>query len=294
MKRILVIGGTKFFGIHTVNALIDQGYDVTVATRGSRNKPFGDNVKYITVDHTDPENMKQALSGTSFDVVIDKIAYCSNDIKYALDVLNCGKYIQMSSTAVYSPKHINTVEDDYNPKAQKLIWCTRADFPYDEVKRQAENALFQVYENQKAIAVRCPFVVGKDDYTKRLRFYVEHTIKGIPMFIDNIDCQMGYIDSREAGEFLAFLVSSDFSGAVNACSHGTVSLKEIIGYVEKTTGTKAVLSDDGDNAPYNGEVEYSINTDLAESLGYKFSSLKDWIYDLLDYYILTIQSEIIQ
>lgn len=38
-------------------------------------------------------------------------------------------------------------------------------------------------------------------------------------------------------------------------------------------------------APYNGEPEYSINTDKAEKTGYRFSNLKDWIYELLDYYI---------
>ena len=52
-----------------------------------------------------------------------------------------------------------------------------------------------------------------------------------------------------------------------------------------STGTKAVITTDGDNAPYNSEPEYSINTEKAENLGYKFSNLKDWIFDLLDNYI---------
>ena len=29
----------------------------------------------------------------------------------------------------------------------------------------------------------------------------------------------------------------------------------------------------------------SINTDKAEALGFGFSDLKDWIYELIDYYI---------
>ncbi len=35
--------------------------------------------------------------------------------------------------------------------------------------------------------------------------------------------------------------------------------------------------EDGEPAPYNGEPEYSINTAKAESLGYQFSVLEDWI-----------------
>lgn len=52
--------------------------------------------------------MRNALADKEYDVVIDKIAYCSNDIKSALDVIHCRKYIYMSTTAVYQPKHINT------------------------------------------------------------------------------------------------------------------------------------------------------------------------------------------
>lgn len=283
--RVLVIGGTRFFGIHTVNALLAQGHDVTLATRGNSKNVFGNKVSYICIERTDPESMRNALAGHHFDIVIDKLAYCSNDIKYALDALDCDKYIQMSSTAIYEPKHIDTKENDFNPLSKQLIWCGRFDFPYDEIKRQAECALWQKYNHKNFIAVRYPFVIGIDDYTKRLLFYIEHTINGIPMNIDNIDCQMGYIESKEAGEFMAFLVDSDYTGAINGCSNGTISLKEVIEYVEKKCNVKAVLSADGDKGPYNGEVEYSINTDLAKSIGYNFSNLNDWIYDLIDHYI---------
>ena len=46
-----------------------------------------------------------------------------------------------------------------------------------------------------------------------------------------------------------------------------------------------VIDGNGEVAPYNGEPEYSINTDKAKELGYRFSDLQDWIYELLDYYI---------
>ena len=55
--------------------------------------------------------------------------------------------------------------------------------------------------------------------------------------------------------------------------------------MEQKTGTKAVIDKNGDAAPYNGEPEYSINTDKAKELGYRFSKLHEWIYELLDYYI---------
>lgn len=290
--KILVIGGTKFFGIPMIKELIAQGHDITIATRGRVKDNFGKEVSRVILDRTDEKNIKEVLGGKSYDVIIDKIAYCSNDIKYTLDVVKCKKYINMSTVSVYKDFHLNIVEEEFNPEKKELIWCNGKDFSYDEIKRQAECALHQKYNNINAVSVRYPFVIGKDDYTQRLFFYIEHVIKDIPMWIDNIDCQMGYIDSEEAGKFLAFLVDKDYIGALNGCSDGTISIREILDYVENKTGKKAILEKTKEVAPYNGVPEYSVNTEKAKQLGFQFKNLKDWIYDLLDYYIeLAIKSE---
>ena len=286
--KILVLGGTRFFGIHMVNDLIAKGHEVTIATRGRAPDNFGDKVTRITLERTDAASVREALAGKHFDVIVDKIAYCSNDIKTLLDVAYCDRYIYMSSTAVYEPKRIDTKEEDFDGVTPELRWCDRKDFPYDVIKRHAEYALWQEYADRKWVAVRYPFVIGEDDYTKRLLFYVEHAMKQQPLYIDNIDAQMGFIRSDEAGKFMSFLVDNDFTGAVNGASHGTISMREVLDYVEKQTGRRALLSsdsEDGDKAPYNGESEYSINTDKAEELGFKFTTLKDWIYELIDHYI---------
>ena len=285
MKKVLVLGGTRFFGIHMVNALLEDGHDVTIATRGNASDSFGDRVKRLKVERTDPESMKQVLAGEHFDVVIDKLAYCSNDIKYAMYALDCDRYIHMSSTAVYDPKKLNTTEEDFDGNKRPVVWCNRPDFPYDEIKRQAEYALWQEYADRNWVAVRYPVVLGEDDYTGRLKFYVDHVKNSVPMNIDNIDRQMSFIKSDEAGKFMAFLVGAEVQGAVNGASSGTISIKEILEYVEKKTGKKVKLDAKGDVAPYNGEPEFSINTEKASTLGFEFSNISEWIYDLLDYYI---------
>ena len=288
--KILVLGGTRFFGIHMVRELLTQGHDVTIATRQQAKDEFGDRVHRIVVERTNPVSMKEAFLGMHFDVVYDKIAYCSNDIKYAMEAISCDKYIHMSSTSVYEPKGMDTKEDDFDGRIRELVWCDRFDFSYEEIKRQAESALWQAYPDRKWVAVRYPFAIGEDDYTERLKFYVEHTMKGIPMHIDNVDYQMGYIRSDEAGKFMAFLSDKDITGAINGSSSGTISLQEIISYVEGKTGAKAVLAKDGEEAPYNGEPEYSINTDKARKLGFVFTNVRDWIFELLDYYMELIAS----
>lgn len=79
--------------------------------------------------------MKNALQGKSFDVVSDKIAYCSNDINYVMNYVDCNRYIQMSSTSIYELKHWNTLETDFDGHAAELVWCDRKAFPYEEIKR---------------------------------------------------------------------------------------------------------------------------------------------------------------
>ncbi len=283
--KILVLGGTRFFGIRMVQDLLKMGHEVAIGTRGLSKDPFGEQVKRIALDRSNGESLRQALQGKRFDLVIDKIAYCSNDIKRLLDFIDCQKYIYMSTTAVYAPKKINLVEEDFDPLAMDLVWCERKDFPYGQVKMQAEAAITQKYPGQKYIAVRYPVVLGKDDYTKRLLFYAEHVARSVPMYIDNLDAQMSFIRSDEAGAFMAFLADKNFCGAVNGASKGTVSLREIIEFLEKKTGKKALLSADGEAAPYNGESEFSVNTDKAKALGFEFSDVNDWIYDLLEYFL---------
>ena len=64
-----------------------------------------------------------------------------------------------------------------------------------------------------------------------------------------------------------------------------MSIKEILDYIYVKTGKQAIIAENGDTAPYNGESEYSLNTDKAKSAGYEFSEIKDRIYKLIDYYI---------
>lgn len=66
---------------------------------------------------------------------------------------------------------------------------------------------------------------------------------------------------------------------------GVTGVIKYIRLLKKKTGAKEVIDKTGDNAPYNGEPQYSINTEMAKGLGFRFSVLHNWIYELLDYYI---------
>lgn len=280
--NILMIGGTRFFGLYTVRQLIGSGHHVTIATRGSHGNPFGGKTAHIMMDRTDEASVKRAIGNQHYDLIIDKVAYSSNDVRALLKYAHCQRYLQMSSCAVYSKEHLLIREAEFDPAAYPLVWSDRTP-DYAEGKRQAERAALEFLDGGQCTFVRYPVVMGPNDYTGRLRFYAEHIRSGIPMRIDAPECRASYIYETEAGAFIAYLAEHPVSGAVNGCSVGGISQGEITAYIEKKTGRKAILSEDGDPVPYNGFcADVSYDCTKAEGTGFAFSPLSAWIAPLLD------------
>lgn len=282
---ILVIGGTRYFGIPMVEELLREGHRVTIATRGLTPDKFGIRVGRIQLDLTDETSVRNALKGKRYDAVIDKMGYCSNEIKWILESVDCERFVHMSTAGVYNLDHFNIKEEEYDGSQGDLVWCNRRELSYDEVKRNAERALCQVYNDRNWAALRAPFVLGKGDYTNRLQFYVTHVVKQKPMFINNLDAQFCVAYRDEVSDLLALLAQSDYKGPINGCSDGLLTIREILSYVEQATGKRSVLDMNGDPAPYNNTKDNSLNTDRAKNLGIIFRNVHSWIYQLLDEYI---------
>ena len=286
-KKILVLGGTKLNGIELVKELVRLGNDVTIATRGRRKDVFGESVKRIILDRSNEQSMRSELENKYFDVIFDNTAYCSNYVKYLLDYVKCGKYIQLSSIAVYKKRTIGLTEEDFNPLEYDLKWQDVSDGTYGEGKRQAEAALCQQYNNIQSVMVRIPYVSKTD----RIYFYVKNTIHGIPMNINNERRGFTFIRSEEIGKFLCWIANQNYRGPINLASKGIVTIGMIIEYVENKTGKKAIYSKSGKIPPFR-EKTFNLRMDKAENLGYKPSDLDDWFWNLLDEYIELALSEL--
>ncbi len=147
----------------------------------------------------------------------------------------------------------------------------------------AERAVFEFMDPANISFVRYPIVMGENDYTGRLDFYIEHIRDQKPMNIDDIDMKMAFIYEKDAGDFIAYLAEHFVPGPINGCSKEAIKISDIIEYIEKRLGKKAVINKQGDDAPYNGiEDTLSFNTEKAESIGYRFYNLKEWLYPLID------------
>ncbi|WP_072179805.1 NAD-dependent epimerase/dehydratase family protein [Bacillus cereus] len=286
LKKVLVLGGTRFFGKHLVEALLKDGHDVTIATRGIKEDSFGGTVKRLIVDREDEKQLASCLEGKSYDIVYDNLCYSSNAAKIICEVLRgkTRKYVMTSSMAVYAPA-LNLSEEEFNPYEYAIVYGDRNDFNYGEGKRVAEAVVFQ-QATFPVVAVRFPVVIGENDYTKRLQFYVEHIVRKEPVAVNHLDGELSFIHEEAAGEFLAWCGMKDIEGPINACSNGVVSSREILHFIEENTGIKSLVQEVGDHvAPYNEVTNCTLHNGKANELGFQFRELKVEIEKVLRYYI---------
>lgn len=283
--KILVLGGTKFFGKRLVENWIEAGEEVTIGTRGLAEDPFEDKVRRLTLDRSDGNSLKKTAGSEQWDIVYDQIAYSPDDAWNAIEAFgeDIKKYIFTSSMSVYEQGE-DQREEAFNPFEYDLKTGSREEFSYGEGKKLAEAVFFQKAPFP-VTAVRFPIVMGTDDYTERLLFHIRHIKKQKPFYIPNLDTKLSFISSQEAAEFLFWAGRNPLRGPVNACADGEISLESLIGLIEKETGQKALISsnkDEADPSPYGIPSSWTMDNGKASAAGFPFSNLNNWIRPLIN------------
>ena len=257
MKKVLVIGGTRFFGRKLVELLIADGHDVTIVTRGQLANPFGDKVKHLIVNRRDTEAFSTAVEGEYYDIVYDNICYSQNEAKAFCDI--------------------------FNGKVDKLVFTSTIATYAADGKAQCE-AVFFKYATCPVVAVRFPIVMGVDDYTERLHFHVKHIVNKEVIGFVNMDAEMSFILAQEAGQFLKWAGLTNVEGPFNATAQGTISLQALIMLVEKATGNQAkivLVENDEIRSPYAVPASWYMTAEKAQQAGFVFSKLNDWLPGLI-------------
>ena len=286
MKKILVLGGTRFFGKKLVERLILAGHEVTIVTRGKSEVPFESQVTHIKVNRLDEDAFRGALEG-QWDLVYDNICYSPNEAKVLCDILK-GKTKKLIFTSTLSTYEIDgrvKKEEDFDPFHYDIKMGDQKDFSYGEGKRQAE-AVFFKYASFPVVAVRFPIVMGEDDYTRRLHFHTEKVKKGEGMAFINLDAKMSFILADEAAEFLEWAGFSDIEGPFNATAKGSISLRDLLSLVEQATGKQAIITleedDTVEKSPYAIPNDWYMTSEKAEKAGFEFSELSSWLPGLVE------------
>jgi nucleoside-diphosphate-sugar epimerase len=140
--RALFIGGTGFISTAASRTAIAEGIELYLLNRGSRpaNLPGS---HHLTGDVHRPEDVRAALQGLEFDVVVDWIAFTPDDIERDLALFRgrVEQYVFISSASAYQkpPEHYLITESTplHNP-----YW------EYSRSKIACEERLMQAYREE--------------------------------------------------------------------------------------------------------------------------------------------------
>jgi len=180
--RVLIVGGTRFFGKLIVRGFLDRGDQVSVYTRGRRRPAFFDAIEHIRGDRTDHAGFVRTLSDRAFDVVIDNIAFVRPDVEAVAQAFGkrIGHYILTSSGSVY-PRFAARVP--FRPIAEEAADLTlRGDDDYSEGKRACEQAAAE-QDAFPVTIIRPPIVQGPDDPSGRGWFWYQRIADGRPVLV---------------------------------------------------------------------------------------------------------------
>ena len=104
MKRIAILGGSHFIGVHLLFALYRQGYHITIYNRNLRTPPvpYPKGIELIKGDRNNPEDLNR-LFQNEFDVVIDLSGYTLKHVQpIVINYRSCiGHYIFCSTPITY-------------------------------------------------------------------------------------------------------------------------------------------------------------------------------------------------
>lgn len=292
MKRVLVLGGTKYFGKKLVQLLLNRGIEVTIATRGKEPDEFGQKVERLIIDRENRVSLEAAVGDQQWDVVFDQTCYSPQEALDAVEVLKgrVKRYIFTSTQAVYE-FGLNHKEEDFDPFSFQYELKPRSQYlgvlGYQEAKRASEAVLFAQSELE-VVAVRFGIVISEDDYTERLKFHVDKVLNEESIGIQDLNTSFSFILADEAAKFLFDIAQSSYTGPINPGPNGSMSLGEIISKIEKITEKSAIIETTvtKENAsPYGMPGTFELNTEKAISLGYQFSDLNETMDKLITYYV---------
>ena len=114
VRRVAVLGGSRFIGPAIVEALLANGCRVTAVNRGKTPVRYSQPVARVAADRADPATYARALAGIDVDAVVDVTAYLPDETRVARDAFRgrLARYVHISTLSVYRWPLLGPVAED--------------------------------------------------------------------------------------------------------------------------------------------------------------------------------------
>jgi nucleoside-diphosphate-sugar epimerase len=193
MVRVLVIGGTRFIGLHTTRALIAAGCEVALFHRGETEPDGLPHCRHLHGDRREILDHVSAFEQFGPDVVLDMVAITRADAVDAVLAFTevAGRVVAISSQDVYLAYDVLRKREDQPPVAQPMteeaplreqLYPYRDLFPTDSRMHDYDKIpIEQTYLAEPDLPgtiLRLPAVYGPGDYQHRLFPYLRRMVDG--------------------------------------------------------------------------------------------------------------------
>lgn len=250
--RVLLVGGSGLLSGAARETFLEAGYRVTVLSRGIRPLPPHPRLEELRADRCDVASLADALGGRSFDMTVDFLAYCADDVRrlFAVPGFQPGRLVMISSGQVYlvteGKKPPFREEDSDAPlmAAPREGTRDRREWDYGMGKRAAEEALRREGESRgiRTLALRLPVVQGEGDgwASRRLWAWLERMKDGGPVLLPDGGKQtVRFVYSGDVALALRRLLEGEAwpeAAALNLAQPAESTLREFLGLVASCAG----------------------------------------------------------
>lgn len=141
--KVLFIGGTGTISTAISTKLLEEGHELWLINRGTRNDALPSGAHIIQADINDEETVARRLEGNSFDVVADFIAFVPANLErdYRLFRGRTRQFIYISSASAYQKPLSDYRIDEGTPLANPY-WA------YSRNKIAGEELLMKLYREE--------------------------------------------------------------------------------------------------------------------------------------------------
>lgn len=245
--RILILGGTRFFGSFLTEQALARGHEVTLLHRGQVQVAGFEGAAHIVADRRDGHGL---LAGREFDVVVDTSGYSPAVVGDAVRVLepSVERYLFVSSVSAYADLSRRGIDESATlatlpsdiaaAAASDLHWLVDMNY-YGALKAAAEDAVTARFGPERTTVVRPGLIVGPRDYTYRFNHWVKRMSEGGEVLAPapgNAPAQV--IDARDLAAFALHLVEHRIGGVFNANGEPT-SMQGVLESIAAGIGSQA-------------------------------------------------------
>ncbi len=247
--KLLILGGTRFLGPHTVEAALARGHEMTLFNRGKTNPHLFPRLEKLRGDRYGDMS---ALKGRKWDAVIDTFTYVPRVVEASARLLAdaVGQYVVISSISVYPNYKVigmtETAPVATLPPEEVARVKTHRDVTgenYGALKALCEQAAERVMPG-RVTNIRPGLIVGPRDPSDRFTYWPVRVARGGEVLAPGTPGDfVQFIDVRDLAAWIITCVENHVVGVYNAdAPAGSITMGRMLAACRSASGSSATFT----------------------------------------------------